>query len=127
MRMRTIAIITLILLTGFISACKKDYYEITPAPNLAIPVSFNTEVLPIFKNNCYGSGCHNTGVAPDLSAANAYDVLTLGNYVDSTNAETSTLYMRLTSSSKPMPPSGKMSGENINKILAWMKQGYKNN
>ena len=125
---KLINISVLLLMLGMIEACRKDYYEPPPVLNLAIPVSFKKDILPIFEANCYGSGCHNKGIAPDLTAANAYDQLTMLGYVDTTNAEGCTLYLRITATSKSkMPPNGNMSGETTNKILAWIKQGAQNN
>lgn len=125
--MRKITAISFLLLLGIISACKKDFFEPPPPLDLATPVSFTTDILPIFETNCYGAGCHDKGIAPDLTPGNAYDQLNMLGYVDTTNAEGSTLYMRMTSATNPMPPSGKLSGEKTNKILAWIKQGAKNN
>ena len=109
------------------AACEKDYFAPPPILDLATPVSFSTDILPMFQANCYGSGCHDKGVAPNLTAASAYDELTMLGYVDTTNAEGSKLYMRMIAAINPMPPKGKLSGENTNKVLAWIKQGAKNN
>ncbi|MCC6685148.1 MAG: hypothetical protein IT247_08760 [Bacteroidia bacterium] len=125
--MRKITTISFLLLLGIISACKKDFFEPPPPLDLTTPVSFSTDIMPIFEASCYGSGCHDKGIAPDLTPDNAYDQLNMLGYVDTTNAEGSTLYMRMISATNPMPPSGKLSGEKTNKILAWIKQGAKNN
>lgn len=111
----------------FMAACEKDYFAPPPVLDLATPVSFSKDVMPIFQANCYGSGCHDKGVPPNLTASSAYDDLTMSGYVDTTNAEGSKLYMRMTAASNPMPPKGKLSGELTNKILAWIKQGAQNN
>lgn len=74
------------------------------------------------------SPCHSSGgQVPNLTAANAYTQLMSLGYVDTTNAEGSTLYLRMNSSTNPMPPSGKLSDDKINKVLAWIKQGAQNN
>lgn len=122
-------IVTLILCITAIAlvSCRKDYYAPPPALDLNKPISFKADVMPVFIATCYGSGCHDKGIAPDLTPDNAYDQLTLLGYVDTTDAEGSKLYARMVSTSSPMPPSGVLSGEQTNKILAWIKQGAQNN
>lgn len=110
-----------------LAACTKDYFAPPPVLDLATPVSFSKDLMPMFKADCYGSGCHDKGVAPDLTTANAYDQLTMLGYVDTTNAEGSKLYIRMIATINPMPPKGKLSGEITNKVLAWIKQGAQNN
>jgi hypothetical protein len=124
--MKKIFISSFLLTLTFVTACKRDFFEAPPPLDLATPVSFSLDIMPIFKANCYGSGCHNTGTVPDLSEGNAYDQLTQLGYVDTTNAEGSKIYIRITDANKPMPPGGTMPGEETNKILAWIKQGAKN-
>lgn len=125
--MRKILILSFLLTLAIIPACKKDFFEPPPPLDLTTPVSFSLDIMPIFQSNCYGSGCHDKGIVPDLTSANAYDQLTLLGYVDTTNAEGSKLYIRMTSTTNPMPPNGLLPGEKTNKILAWIKQGAKNN
>lgn len=125
--MKKMTFASLVILATVFTACKKDYYETTPAPDLTVPVSFSADIMPIFVSDCFGSGCHDDGQVPDLTAGNAYNALKNGNYLDSTNATSSGLYTWLVDTQNPMPPAGKMSNDKINKILAWLKQGYKNN
>lgn len=132
--MKEIKIIFLFLVgTLVIQACRKDFTM--PAAGVVVPtgsVSFDSTILPIFTANCAKSGCHVTGgQAPDLTAANAYNQLTGLGYVpqDDTldaDAKASTLYKMITSTSKPMPPTGSLSPTQIGQILAWIKQGSQN-
>lgn len=92
------------------------------------PVSFATDIIPIFNKSCSLGGCHSTGGhSPNLTEANAYTSLLTGNYVNIADPKSSTVYLWLTGKkSTPMPVGG------INKdynalILAWIKQGAQNN
>jgi hypothetical protein len=115
-------------------ACRKDFT--VPAVAVAAPtgtVSFDSVVLPILTANCAKSGCHvSGGQVPDLTTANAYNQLTGLGYVpqDDTveaDAKNSGLYKMITSTSKPMPPTGSLAPTQIAEILAWIKQGAQNN
>ena len=92
------------------------------------PVSFASDIIPIFNSSCNTAGCHNTGgKAPDLSAPNAFTSLSNGGYFNAADAQSSELYLWMSGKKgTPMPVSG------INKdynalILAWIKQGAQNN
>lgn len=112
----------------FFIGCYKDKTVLfDTGDEISRPVSFNAEIIPILNNSCNTSGCHSTGgIAPDLSASNAYLSLT-GSYVNTGDPQASSLYLWMTGKKgTPMPTSG------INKdynalILAWIKQGAKNN
>ena len=116
---------TMLLFIG----CYKDKTVIfDTGEEITRPVSFAADIIPIFNKSCNLSGCHNAGgIKPDLSANNAYNSLTVGNYYNTAAPETSELYLWMTGKkSTPMPPSG------INKdynalVLAWIKQGALNN
>jgi hypothetical protein len=116
---------TMLLLVG----CYKDKTVIfETGAEITRPVGFAVDIIPIFSNSCAASGCHNAGgIKPDLSTANAYTSLTAGGYINTTTPETSSLYQWMAGKkATPMPTSG------INKdynalILAWIKQGAKNN
>jgi hypothetical protein len=118
----------LVCIALFLAACNKDTYETgsgTPI-DLKDTVSFKNKVLPIFLNNCLGSGCHvSGGKSPELTAENAYNNLL--SYVDSSDAPNCALMKKLTASKDFMPPTQKLSADKINTILAWIKQGYLDN
>lgn len=110
------------------AACEKDYYQTAPAVDPNTPVSYSTQVQPIFTEDCATAGCHVTGIqSPDLSAGKSYDQLMQLGYVDTTDAESSLLYKRIISTTKPMPPTGKLSNTEISLILTWIEQGAPNN
>lgn len=91
-------------------------------------ISFAQDITPLFNASCNFSGCHNTGgTKPDLSDGKAYNALISGNYINVDAPEDSELYQWLTNKrSTPMPLSG--PDPNINAtVLAWIKQGARDN
>ncbi|MDZ4708596.1 MAG: hypothetical protein SH818_09385 [Saprospiraceae bacterium] len=91
-------------------------------------VSFTNDILPIFNNSCNSSGCHNSGgKSPDLTASNAFNALSGGNFINTAEPQNSEIFQWMTGKrGTPMPVSG------INKdynalIVAWIKQGANNN
>ncbi len=121
------------LLGGFIMllffGCYKDKTVIfDTGTEITRPVSFATDIIPIFEKSCAVSGCHVAGgKAPNLTTANAYSALTVGNFLNTGSPETSLLYQWMSGKkATPMPVAG------INKdynalVLAWIKQGAQNN
>lgn len=126
---RTLAVVLAVVTINLMTGCYKDktvYFD--TGTEITRPVSFAKDIIPIFTNSCSLSGCHvSGGQSPDLSAANAYNSLSVGNYYNTTAAENSTIYQWMTGKkSSPMPVGG------INKdynalVLAWIKQGAQNN
>ena len=123
-----------LVLILLVQACRKDFTMAPPAVQLPSGnISFDTVIIPILTSNCTKSGCHiSGGQVPDLTAANAYNSLTLLGYVpvgdtSLADAKSSTLYSKLTSTSKPMPPNGALTPTQNAQILAWIKQGSLNN
>ena len=113
-----------VLLT-LIASCTKEY--VTPTAELPTNVSFSTDIQPIFTNNCVA--CHGGSTSPNLTASKAYASLTSNNLVVSGNASGSKLYSRMTGANgnSVMPPSGKLSTSDLNKVLVWINEGAKNN
>lgn len=91
-------------------------------------ISFAQDIVPIFNTSCNISGCHNVGgVPPVLTADKAYNSLINGNYIDVNAPADSELYQWLTGKrSAPMPLSGPDAQIN-SVVLAWIKQGARNN
>jgi hypothetical protein len=118
---------TLLIAALILNACETDY--LTPkVVEITTPVSFSNDIIPIFTTECAIPTCHvNGGAPPNLTADKAYDELMGLGYVDTSNAEQSLLYVRITATVNPMPPSGKLSAEETGYILAWIEQGAQNN
>lgn len=90
------------------------------------PISFASDVRPIFENNC--SICHPDIVpSPDLRSGSAYGSLIGGGYVNTDEPESSILYQRLIGNPSVMPPSGSLPPGDINTVLSWIQQGAQNN
>jgi hypothetical protein len=124
-------LIALILLCGtvfFLAGCYKDKTVITDAPEITRTVSFSQDIIPIFNTSCNVSGCHSSGgQTPNLTEANAFNALTIGNYYDKNNPENSLLYLKVSGKKgTPMPVSG-VHKDYAALILAWIKQGANNN
>jgi hypothetical protein len=112
-----------------LSGCYKDETVIIETgEEVTREVSFAQDLIPIFNSSCNSSGCHNAGgKAPDLSAVNAYSSLTNGGYINTSSPEYSELYLWMTGKNgTPMPPSG-IDPDYNSLVLAWIKQGAKNN
>ncbi len=126
-----IALIGIAVCMVFVTGC----YKVTTLtiPNdqeVTTQVSLSTDLIPLFATNCSISGCHNSGgLKPDLTAANVYNSLINGNYVNLGTPESSEIYLWLTGKrAATMPVGAANNPSNINNlILAWIKQGAKNN
>ena len=91
-------------------------------------VSFAADILPILNSSCNMSGCHSTGgKSPDLSVVNAYPSLVNGGYVNTSDPQSSLVYLWMTGKKgTPMPVSGINMQYNA-LVLAWIRQGVQNN
>ncbi len=121
----------LMLLSSFalLSGCYKDRTVIFESgPEITRTVSFSSDIIPIFNKSCNQSGCHaKGGQVPDLTAVNAFNSLTIGNYIDHNTAINSLLYLKLTGKKgTPMPVTG-INKDYNSLVIAWIKQGAKNN
>ena len=120
-----LAITTILFVTG----CYKD--RIVPLSSQVVVITkdvhFASDVQPIFAKSCALSGCHVTGTKkPDLTPSNAYNSLSSGNYLSTSSPETSEIYQWLSGKrTTQMPPNGLDPTINAT-ILAWIKQGAKN-
>ena len=116
---------TMLLLIG----CYKDKTVIfDTGEEITRTVSFGSDILPILNSSCNTSGCHSAGgISPDLSAVNAYTSLSNGGYLNSSDPQTSELYLWMTGKKgTPMPTTGVNKDYNA-LVLAWIKQGAQNN
>jgi hypothetical protein len=114
-----VAVVILAVFTGF-TACEK--FGIPPIPfDPNATWSFQKDVQAIFTGEkC--TDCHNGTRSPDLRVGKSYNALTKGGYVKAP-AETSRLYVKMTSSSH----SSRSTDNEKLVVLNWIKQGALNN
>ena len=123
-------ILTTTCLVFLVSCYKVTTLTMNNEEEITTPVSLSSNLIPLLNVNCNISGCHNTGgIKPDLSADKAYNSLINGNYVNLSTPETSEVYLWLTGKKAiSMPVGAANNPSNINQfVLAWIKQGAKNN
>jgi hypothetical protein len=111
------------------SCTKTTTVPIDNSPAITKTVSFSKDIQPILTKSCALSGCHAGTISPDLSAATAYTALINGNLVDKATPANSLVYLWLTGKEAIAMPAGAANNpSNINAlVLAWIKQGAKNN
>jgi hypothetical protein len=108
-----------LLVIGAMSSCEK--YAFTPPKiDTTDTVHFSATVQPIFNGICIN--CHNGAVSPDLRVGKSYNALTTGGYVNQP-AETSRLYMQVTSASH----TARTTDIQKQQIFVWIEQGAHNN
>ncbi|MGE5518457.1 MAG: hypothetical protein ACM3VS_00935 [Candidatus Dadabacteria bacterium] len=111
-----------------LAGCYKNKTVYLDAPQITRTVTFSKDILPIFSKSCSLSGCHSSGAqAPNLTDANAYNSLIIGNYINKSVPESSLIYLKMTGKKgTAMPPAGSNKDYNA-LILAWIQQGANNN
>jgi hypothetical protein len=123
-----LAIVAVILMV--MAGCTKTTTVIIDnSPDITTEVSFSKELSPLLTQNCALSGCHDGSVRPNLKTESALSSLITGNYLNKQDPENSEVYLYMTAKKTPAMPLGAPNNpDNINKImLAWIKQGAKNN
>lgn len=118
---RYIKILAFLFMLGLV-ACEYDYVveDIpTPDPDPDNPISFSTDVEPIFQNKCIG--CHDSR-SPILTTGVAYDNLKNGNYINTTTPADSEIYERSTDGHGP-----KMNSQERLLLLTWITEGAEDN
>ena len=121
MKKRDISLI-LILFTLLLGGCKYDFVlpaVVAPVNNGGQPISFATQIVPIFASTCIG--CHSTQ-APTMNASSAYAQL-VPSYVNKTTPASSKLYINASSGSHY----AKVSATQAALIHQWITEGANNN
>lgn len=118
----------IVLLAFAFTGCKYDFVlpeQVPVIDNGGEPISFSTQVLPIFSNADKCTQCHKPGgpASPDLTAAGAYSQL-MSKYVNVSNPEQSEILTVPGSSAHSWK---KFTAAESATILAWIKEGAKNN
>lgn len=123
--MKSAAICTLLFglvaYAGIMSA-----YSCTHNPDLQdVPeICFESEVLPVFLNNCALSGCHDGSGEPDL-VLNSYTNIMEGIKAGDPNGSEIYKSITKTSGEDKMPPDQPLSTDNRTIIRLWIEQGAK--
>ena len=124
-------LIVVVMLILIIASCTKTttVVPVNNSPAITTTVSFSKDIQPILTKSCALSGCHSGTIAPDLTAADSYDALVNGNFVNTVTPDNSLVYLWLTGKEAITMPDGAANNpSNINALmLAWVTQGAKNN
>jgi hypothetical protein len=118
-------LIALLSVMVMVSSCEYETIEVE-TPDLDEPVSFVSDIVPIFTNGNNCTACHGTGgTSPELTAEKAYSSI-VPRLVDLDDPESSRIYQL------PLPST---TGHGFKKythgqaalVLAWITQGAENN
>ena len=120
----------LILFALFLNGCKYDFIlpeQVETVNPGGQPISFATQIAPIFSAGDKCTACHKSGgQAPDLTSANAYSQIS-SKYVKTGSAETSLIYTEPAPANAAVHTWKKYSASEAALVLAWIKEGAKNN
>jgi hypothetical protein len=112
-----------LILTG----CYKDVIlpEATVDPDgPPQPVSFSTELKPLFNSSCALVGCHVSGAhKPYMTVNDSYNQIVNGGFVNTTVPKSSILYSMINGEMKEYIP----SAVNRQKVYDWIRNGAPNN
>ncbi|MDQ2862860.1 MAG: hypothetical protein M3R50_04265 [Bacteroidota bacterium] len=124
-----VLLLTVIVILTIGGCSKTTTVIIDNSPAITETVQFSKTIVPILIQSCAASSCHGGSIAPNLTAANAYSSLSAGKYLDVSDPANSEVYLWLTGKkSATMPLGATNNPSNINAlILAWIKQGAKDN
>src|SRR6478735_1718934 len=94
----------LVVAVSFAVGLSGCYYDqVASFEGLPTNVSLKNDVQPIFNRDCNLSGCHDAIPShhPSLTPENAYNDLTSGGYVNTTDPEKSILYLSINGGGMP--------------------------
>lgn len=117
----------LLLVAMVVSSCYKDIV----IPQLAVdpdgppqPVSFKTELAPLFNEKCTDAGCHVTGShKPYMTSDVSYLQIVNGGYVNTAIPKESTLYKFVYGEMSQYIP----AASDKQKVYDWIRNGAPNN
>ena len=123
MQYRKFAFFTVVLM-ALVTLWSCEYEKIQPdLPPSTDTVYYSSDIQPIFNKGC--TGCHGVGLTPpDLTAANSYNALTNGSFINTADPASSIIYTEMTSGGG-MSQYTNQSDANL--VLVWIQQGAKNN
>lgn len=108
------------LLLIAVTSCEKNTFT-PPAVDPNTPQLFQTDIQPIFNAKCVT--CHGGVTSPNLSDGRAYQSLTRGNYLNTTDPASSRLYTKMNSADHV----ARSTETDRLKVLYWITQGALNN
>jgi hypothetical protein len=113
----SLALLVILTTLSWITSCTHDA-KITDLPE----VCFDRDVLPVYKNNCAISGCHDGGGESQMALDNYNSIL---QTVVPLNPDASQSYKAITTTwgENKMPPDQPLSLENRTMIRIWIEQG----
>jgi hypothetical protein len=116
------------LVVVLLSGCKYDFIlpvEVPAVDNGGQPISFATQVVPVFSKGDKCTQCHKPGGlgAPDLSNPATIYSLIVPKYVNTSNPSSSVIYVNASSGSHY----AKLSAGDAALILKWITEGAQNN
>lgn len=118
MKNRTLFLIASLSLGLIVFSCKHDKADISTFKD----VCFETEVLPIFQNNCAMSGCHGAGGGEAGFVLDNYQGIKDG--ISAGDPLNSKLYKTITNEwINMMPPDNPLSKDQRTTIRLWIEQG----
>jgi uncharacterized membrane protein len=120
----------LFLVTLFTASWTMDSNDIK---NLNDDICFERDVLPIFKENCALSGCHNSESRKEGFVFDSYENITTSNRgraIIPFNLKRSKVYKKITEDTSedrmPPPPNPPLTGAEISIINKWIMSGALN-
>lgn len=127
MKKRNIFLI-LALVAILFTGCKYDFIlpvEVPPVDNGGQPISFATQIVPIFSNGEKCTQCHKPGGlgSPDLSNSATIYSLIVPKYVNTSSPSSSVIYVNASAGSHY----AKVSAADAALILQWITEGAQNN
>jgi len=114
----------IILVVGMVVLFSCEYEKIMyDVPDPSVPVSYSADIQTIWDKGC--TGCHGVGkTPPDLTAANSYNALTTGGFVDTASPDQSIIYTCMISGGSMAPYT---NAADASTVLVWLQQGAKDN
>lgn len=126
---KNIVFLVFILFSIFITGCKYDFIlpeEVPVIDNGGEPISFASQIVPIFSANNKCTSCHQSGglANPDLGTASSVYANIVPAYVNTTAPETSKIYVNSVSGNHN---NTKVTALQAQLILTWITEGAQNN
>lgn len=126
---KNIVFLVFILFSLFITGCKYDFImpeEVPPIDNGGEPISFATQIAPIFSASNKCTSCHQPGGLgnPDLLTASSVYSNIVPAYVNTGAPETSKIYTNSTSGNHN---NTKLTALQAQLLLTWITEGAQNN